>query len=306
MIVTTTYECPDLDGYGSSVAYAELLRAQGKDAMPLIFGEPHVEVQWIVRTFDIQTKFASCSNLGNLEIVLLDASDPAYLCGNIKPEQVIEVIDHRKLNKASKFSNANIQIETVGAAATLVAEKFEEAGVEPLRESALLLCGGIISNTQNFTAVATDRDRKAFEWLSKFADMPDNFVNSMFLAKSDLSGGRLYKTLIGDSKVLVIRGKVVGTAQLEIIGAENLIGNRCNEIEETARKIKSENNTDYMFANIKDLSLGESYILCVDDQTAELLSQMDGVEWSGRIGRSKVMTMRKQITSWIDEKLSRS
>ena len=31
MIVTTTYHGPDLDGYSSAVAYAELLRLQGKE-----------------------------------------------------------------------------------------------------------------------------------------------------------------------------------------------------------------------------------------------------------------------------------
>ena len=71
----------------------------------------------------------------------------------------IEVVDHRAVNEADKFQNAKIQIEMVGSAATLIAEKFLHATTSTSPESAALLYSAIISNTINFQAnVTTDRD----------------------------------------------------------------------------------------------------------------------------------------------------
>lgn len=215
-IITTTYEGPDMDGYGSAVAYAELLRAQGKDATPRIWGTPQLEVRWLLENFGFD-QVSSIDETDDSDVVLLDASEPGDLSGSITVDQVIEIIDHRKLHQAEKFINAKAQIEPVGAAATLVAERFKKAEFEPSKESALLLYAGIISNTQNFLGIATDRDREMAEWLKEVSDAPLDLVRQMFLAKSDLSGSKLKETLYGDSKILNINGKVVGTLQLEII-----------------------------------------------------------------------------------------
>lgn len=301
-IICTTYASPDLDGYGCSVAYAELLRAQGEDAEARIWGRPQLEVQWLLEEFKIEPAMGPVERT-EAKIVVLDTSDPTSLPEPISPDQVIEVIDHRKLHSAHLFENAEVQIEMVGAAATLVAERFRDADVDPSRESALLLYGGIISNTQNFQGSFTKRDTEMAEWLKELSEAPDTLVRDMFLAKSDLSGDRLRQALIGDSKVLPIQGKVVGTAQLEIIGVDELIATRRSEIEEVLNEIKDENKCDLMFLNLKDLDSGIGTIFCIDDATCELLQKMPNVEWDGRLGKSSKFTLRKQITAWMDENL---
>ena len=69
MTITTTYEGPDLDGYSCAVAYAELLRAQGKEAKAAIFGEPQLEVQWILSKFGI-SPIGPISPIGSITAVL--------------------------------------------------------------------------------------------------------------------------------------------------------------------------------------------------------------------------------------------
>lgn len=300
-IVCTTYDGPDLDGYGCSVAYAELLRAQGKDAEAHIWGTPHLEVQWLLNEYDLEQ--VSDDADPNAKVVLLDTSDPESLQGRYPADQVIEVIDHRKLHFAEKFTNAKIQIELVGAAATLVAERFKEANITPSKESAILLYGGILSNTQNFSGTATDRDREMAKWLKEVSGAPDDFAQRMFLAKSDLSGSKLQETLIGDSKALKIKDKIVGTLQLEIIGIDDLIKTRRDEIETELTRMKNDHNCDYAFVNMKDLDSGISSILCADDETRELLGKAPGIKWDGRLGKSSTFTLRKQITAWINENL---
>ena len=60
------------------------------------------------------------------------------------------------------------KIEEVGAAATLVAEKYKLFNYEISRNAAILLYYGIISNTVNLNSkITTDRDRKMVEWFKK-------------------------------------------------------------------------------------------------------------------------------------------
>ena len=307
MIITTTYEGPDLDGYSSAVAYAELLRLQGKEAQPYVVGEPQIEVQWLLEEFDIKPEFASIESLVGSQVVLLDASSLKDIPEPLKVEQIIEIIDHRKIHEAEKFTNAKSQIDLIGAAATIVAERFQEAGLEPSRQSAFLLYGGIISNTQNLTSAATtNRDREAFKWLKEISKAPEDLVRNMFVAKSDLSGGRLEKALISDSKIPAIAGKIVGTMQLEIIDAEKLVNSRAEDIKQTMTIFAQENSVDFMFTNIKDLISGESFLFCIDQRTRELLSKIGDITWENFVGRSIHVVNRKWILSHIDEILSKA
>ncbi len=302
-IVTTTYICPDLDGYSCAVAYAELLRAQGKQAQAHIWGEPQLEVEWLLETFHLPAALGSIAD-PTVHVIFLDARSPKHLPSPLEPDQVIEIIDHHPKLEEDVFRNATVQIEMVSAAATLVTERFQKAGITPSKESALFLFGGIISNSQNYL-YATDRDRATGAWMQEISGAPEDFVHQLFAAKSDLTGSKLVSCLSTDTKMFTIKGKKVGTTQLEVIGVRKLIDTRRGEIEEVLQKIKQDSASEYTFTNMKDLESGLSYILCVDEQTLDLLKKLPDVKWHGRLGESKTLTFRKQINVWIDEKLSR-
>jgi manganese-dependent inorganic pyrophosphatase len=218
------------------------------------------------------------------------------------PDQVVEVIDHHPKLDDSLFKNAIIQIEPVGAAATLVAERFVSAEIVPSKESALLLYAGILSNTQNYMQ-STDRDKAMGAWLKEISGAPDDLGRQLFRAKSDLSGSKLAKHLSTDTKIFTIQGKKIGTTQLEIIDVKKFIESRRSEIENALQMIKQDDQCGYTFANMQDLEIVVSYILCADQETFDLLQTMPGVTWDGWLGESKKLTLRKQITAWIDEHL---
>jgi manganese-dependent inorganic pyrophosphatase len=288
--ITTTYKNPDLDGYGSAMAYAEFLRAKGKDATAHIWGTPHLEVQWLLDTFKLPNAKGQTDDITS-EVILLDASSPEDLPKPLQAKQVIEIIDHRKVNDVNAFPNATSQIELVGASATLVAERFKKANLEPSKESALFLYGAIISNTENFTGIFTDRDKEMASWLKQISNAPDDLAQQMFIAKSDLSGNRLREMLFGDLKVIVIQGKTFAIGQIEIIGVDELLKNRREEITDIMREIQKTNNSDFTFVNFKDLEKVSSKNLCLDEKTTELLKDLPDLKF------------RKHIIAWIQEKL---
>lgn len=240
------------------------------------------------------------------EVVLIDTSDLNAIEGNIEIEKVIEIIDHRTIHEAEKFPNAKVQIELVGSAATLVAEKFIEKNIEISYKSAVLLLSAIISNTLNFKGgVTTDRDKKVAEYLNNIAKLPDNFSKELFEAKSDLSGEKLSKTILGDLATYDIANKKFSIAQIEMIGAEELIKNRLDEILDILNKTKKENNLDFIFLSAIDLEKEKVYIITDDENTKELVKKILQIDFIGNIAIKDELIMRKQISPLLKKELEK-
>lgn len=303
-ILVTCYVNPDLDGVAGAIAYAEFLQKTGKNVIAGIIGEPHDEVKYILDRFNFPYP-QSISNANEFdEVILVDASDLNGIEGKIAPEKVIEIIDHRKIHEADKFPNAKVQIELVGAAASLVAEKFMETDTPISKESAVLLYGAVISNTLNFKGgVTTDRDRKVAEFLNKTAQLPDTFWKELFEAKSDLSGAKLAERIEGDFAWFVMGGKKLGIAQLEIIGARKLVTERDQDIVKVLNKIKNEMGLDYIFQNTIELEDSRNFFVTEDEETKHLLEKVLDVKFEGSITERPNLIMRKQIVPLLKQEL---
>ena len=189
-ILVTGGEEPDIDAAACAYAYAELLRHEGKDALAVSFGRPHIEAEFVFDFLKIPGLAKGDAEVKECkEVILVDASELHVISPAIDPKKVIQIIDHRKSNDAHKFPNAKVQIELVGAAATLIAEKFFAKKQTPSREAAVLLYSAIVSNTINFKAnLTTDRDRKMANWLKPLCGIPENYIHQMFEHKSAFKG----------------------------------------------------------------------------------------------------------------------
>ena len=303
-ILVTCYVNPDLDGVAGAIAYGEFLQKTGKNAVVGIIGEPHNEAKYILDRFGF--KYPSMiENADNFdEVILVDASDLNGLEGKISAEKVIEIIDHRKVHEADKFPKAKAQIELVGAAATLVAEKFMQNNIDISKESATLVYGAIISNTLNFKgSVTTDRDKEAATWLNKVAKLPEDFWKDLFIAKSDLSGNKLAQRIEGDFAWFVMGDKKVGIAQVEMIGAKKLVNERNGEIIQVLEKIKKEMSLDFIFQNTIELENTKNFFVAQDSGTKKLLEKVLNVQFAGVVAERPNLIMRKQIVPLLKEEL---
>jgi len=303
-ILVTCYVNPDLDGVASAVAYAEYLQKKNQDVIAGIIGEMHEEVKFILNRFDLLApkKFNKIDKFE--KIILVDSSELNGLAGKISPEKVIEIIDHRKINEAEKFPNAKVQIELVGAAATLVAEKFMKESKEISKQSAMLLYGAIISNTLNFKAsVTTDRDKAAADWLNLKLKLPKNFWRELFSAKSDLSGKKLKERLDGDLAWFTLGNKKISIAQIEIMGIKKLINERELEIIKELKRIKKKSKLDYIFLNAIELEYLYNMIVAFEDETKKILEEVLSVKFIGNVAKRQELIMRKQIIPLLKKRL---
>ncbi|MCX6797891.1 MAG: DHH family phosphoesterase [Candidatus Falkowbacteria bacterium] len=306
-ILITGYVNPDLDGTAGMIGYAEFLSKTGKNTVAGVIGEPHEEAKYILDRFNIPYPLLLANANDYDEIVLVDASDLNGLEGKIDPNKIIEIIDHRQAHETDKFPNAKAQIEMVGAAATLIAEKFIKNNLEISKNAAILIYGAIISNTLNFKgSVTTDRDKAAAEWLNKTARLPENFWQELFSAKSDLTGEKLAERIEGDFAWFVLGDKNVGIAQIEIIGADKLISERGEEIIKILDKIKDEMQLDYIFQNTIELLDCKNYLVANDEKTKKLLEKILDIHFVGISAVRPNLIMRKQIIPLLKVELEKN
>lgn len=305
-IIVTSYPNPDLDGTASAIAYAEFLHQQSSNAVAAVFGTPHREAQFVLKTFHIVEPYSAEKLLtADGRVVLVDASDRLNISSQIVTEQVIEVIDHRKVHEAEKFPRATIQIELVGSCATLIAEKFSKKEVAISQASATLLYAAIISNTVNFQAnVTTGRDRTMADWLKEKISVPDDFIHQMFRDKSQMTKP-LKEVLDDDLAVFEMARRRVGIAQLEIIEADQLLRSRREELEKALWDIKEERALDYIFLTAIDIELVKNIFLVIDPASEALVARSLAISFQDQMAVKDKITMRKTIVPLIKEALEK-
>ena len=189
MKVVMSYNEPDLDGVSCMYAYSELLNNQGEDANYFIWNSPKKEVQIVCDIFGIEIKGLKESELSdNCEFIAVDLNGKDQMHDIVTVDKLVEIIDHHGLSKwlPSYTSIQRVQIDRLGAAATIVTERFRTLGIIPSRESAILLYYGIISNSINLKASITNsRDIEACKWLKSICkEISDEKVKEIFIKKS--------------------------------------------------------------------------------------------------------------------------
>lgn len=306
-IIITAYENPDLDGTASAYAYAEFLnKIFDKKAIPAFFGKPHKEAMFVLKKIGFEN-FNKAEDLFSKEkkFILVDSSDLNGISEKISPDQVIEVIDHRKIHQAEVFNNAKIQIELVGAAATLVAEKFYQNNLDISESSAVLLYTAIISNTINFKAkITTDRDIKMTNWLKTKINIDDDFIHEMFVFKSQLDES-LLQTMKNYLAFFNFFNKKIAIAQLEFVDLENFINNNLLEIKDCLEQIKKENNSDYCFLTAIDIEKGYNFFVALDEQTKNMLENIFDIKFTNDNYRREGIIMRKEIVPLLKNYLEK-
>lgn len=296
-IIVTSYSQPDLDGYACAVAYTEFLNKTGKEAVTRIFGIPHIEARHLLEKYNFHFEEDHDTSLDS--VVLVDASELRDLDTVIKPENIVEIIDHRRFNDAELFKNAKIQIELVGSAATLIAEKFHLNGIDISVPAATMLYGAIVSNTLNFRAkVTTERDRHMAEWLNSKLGLTSDFVDDMFRAKSNVAGDQLGEAIDADFAWFDFGGvgNKIGYAQLEIIDARPLVATRKEELLNLLNDLKSKEQVDHIFISFIDLGEGCNIFVTDDQHLQSVLAEVLKISFEGNVATRPEYIMRKEVT----------
>lgn len=294
MIVLTSYKNPDIDGIAGMYSLKELYNILGINCNYYIFGKPQYEVDIVCKKYNIQLSNIKEFNK-NDKFILLDCNDLTNVSKKIKSENVIKVIDHHNTSlKTNDLKNAKMNIQQVGAMATLIVEKFIKNNIKISQNSAILLYHAIASNTINLKApVTTNRDKKAFKYLEMLYPniINKNCINKVFQKKSDIKN--IQRTVLSDLKIY--ENNIV-IAQLEITNIENFVLTNLDELKKTLAIISKNHNTNNVVLNIIDILKGFNIILFLEEtnQIRKLIKNNRFKSFNNAI-KTKNIIMRKDI-----------
>ncbi|MBR2703952.1 MAG: DHH family phosphoesterase [Clostridia bacterium] len=301
--VMTTYVCPDVDGIGAMYAYAELLRKNGEDAGYYYEGKLKKEAEIILNLFNIKLSPFDLVEEDD-DIIMIDNNELNFLPKCIKKEKIVEIIDHHvRCNWIDEFPNIKCQIEFIGAAATLVAERYKSTGKIPSREAAILMYYGIISNTMNLKIkMTTNRDIEMAEWLKSLVpEINDNITRAIFIKKSEIGDNLEEEMEIGFKNRFVTIKWSIG--QLEVANADEFIEKYYKDIQEIMDRVSKENDIDYISTNVMDVLNGYNVLIAGNERTKEMIEEnFDDLRFENMKAKSEKFYSRKEIVRVIAEK----
>lgn len=297
--IVTSYIKPDIDGISSMYAYAELLRKMGDNAEYYYEGQARKEVQIVLETYGIELKTTS-QIFSDDEVILVDTNGLRDLPKAINANQIKEVIDHHRMNEwLSKQKDIKIQIEMIGAAATLVAERFKNNNIDISRESAILLYNGIISNTMNLKiSMTTQKDKEMAHWLKqKYPEITEEKTRAIFIKKSEITDRLREEMEVEFKDEFITISWSMG--QLEIANVEEFLNSNEEKVRAILKKVKDENNVDYISVNCMDIINGYTIILAENEATANIISDAINVKFINLKAKIDKLVSRKEIIKII-------
>jgi inorganic pyrophosphatase/exopolyphosphatase len=295
-IVTAGEKYADIDVLACAVAYAELLRLEGKDAVAVVSKDFQASITPSVLAWGGVYETTYEAREGD-DFILVDVSEPGFVASFVDHARVREVYDHRLFGYEEHWrtvANAGLHIEAVGSCATLIWEQVVARGFADVlsQPSTRLLFAAIVSNSLDLHALVTnDRDRRAYADLQMRSELPTTWVAAYFAEQEQEVMQDVEKLLSNDTKVLSVNAGTIAIGQLELWDANVFVAQHAQEMEQAMRLAGSET----WFVTIASISEGKNYLFTTDAKTKTLVEHTLSVHFDGDIACTEMLMMRKEI-----------
>jgi manganese-dependent inorganic pyrophosphatase len=161
-------------------------------------------------------------------VLLVDHAEQAQSVAGVEEAEIVEILDHHHIGSIETHVPVAATFDPVGSTATLVVERYRQAGMEPVRSTAMMLLGAALSDTVILNSpTTTERDHTVIEYLERVLDVDaTDFGREMFERTSDVSQVAAEEILARDAKEYeVAGGRTLSIAQIETVG-ESLLGRK--------------------------------------------------------------------------------
>ncbi len=300
MLYIFGHKAPDTDTVCSAIAYAYLKRKLGEEAEVFILGEPNSETKFVLEKFGIETP-KIIENVEGKDVILLDHNEFSQTADGIENANIVEIIDHHKMN----FSwDKPITIITLpwGSTASIITKLYEYHGIEIPKEIAGCLLSAILSDTVIFKSpTTTEIDKEFAEKLAKIAEIEDieQYGIEMFKAKSKIGEKTAEEILKVDTKLFDFSGKKVRISQIEVIDDSEVL-KRKEELIEEMKKIREEENLFGIVLLVTDIMKEGSTMIVISDDI-EPFEKAFEVKFEDNSAWVKVMSRKKEVVPPLEK-----
>lgn len=206
------HKSPDTDTVCSAIVYAGI-----KGYTPARPGELNEETAYVLDYFKVPVPML-LEDAGGKKLVLVDHNEPAQVVNGGDQAEIIEVLDHHKMNFVCN-TPIYVHVEPVGSTATIIAKQYMDK-IKANPTWAGLLLAAILSDTVVFKSpTTTEEDKQVATELAKIAGIADiqAFGIEIKKAKASIKGKPIADVVHVDFKDFNFGGQKVGIGQTEVV-----------------------------------------------------------------------------------------
>jgi manganese-dependent inorganic pyrophosphatase len=228
-------------------------------------------------------------------LVLVDHAETAQSAVGIGQAEILEILDHHHIGSIETRVPVTATFDPVGSTATLVVERFRQAGMEPSRSTAAMLLGAVLSDTVILNSpTTTDRDHAVVDYLERVLALDaQELGREMFESTADVSDLSADQIVSQDAKRYQVRGdQEICIAQIEVVG-DALLERKDELLEALERERESKGLALYTLM-ITDVVAQGTEMLVAGDVSAVARS-FDVEASDSTIDLPGVMSRKKQV-----------
>jgi manganese-dependent inorganic pyrophosphatase len=228
-------------------------------------------------------------------VLLVDHAERGQSVPGIEEAEIVEILDHHHIGSIETKLPVMAIFDPVGSTATLVTERFRQAGVEPQDSTATMLLGAIVSDTVLLTSpTTTKRDGIAAGYLEELIGVDAvAFGREMFERSSDVARVSAADLVTRDLKEYEVDGgRALSVAQIETVGGA--VQERADELLKAAEEHR-ERSGHLLFALMLTDILARDTLLLVAGDGAIAERAFDKQAVDGAIELPGVMSRKKQV-----------
>ncbi len=216
-------------------------------------------------------------NLQKRRIILVDHNEATQAVEGFDQAEILEIIDHHRIGSLETSGPVYFRNQPVGCTATIVAQMYDENGVEIPPKTAGLLLAAILSDTLVFRSpTCTPLDEATAKRLAKTAGVEINeFASEMFEAGEKLDGKTPEEVFLQDFKVFMCGDIRFGVAQGSYMTRKNLLAAE-NLLRPYLEEARNKQNVEDIYMLLTDVPKEESVVISSGRYAAEVLA--DGFE----------------------------
>ena len=188
-------------------------------------------------------------NLKNKKVILVDHNEFSQSVRAVEKAQILEVVDHHRINDFSTTQPVSFRNEIVGSTATIIATMFRENQIPLPANLAGLLLGALLSDTLMFQSpTTTQKDHETADILAALAGLDiDAFGHEMFAVQADTAGRSVSDLMNQDVKVYEIHSIRVMISQVMVSSVKE-IQNNADLIQRQMNEYAEQKGADLLIA----------------------------------------------------------
>lgn len=243
-------------------------------------------------------------NHKNKKIILVDHNEFSQSVRNVEKAQILEVIDHHRINDFATSQPVSFRNEIIGSTATIVATMFRENQIPIPANLAGILLGAILSDTLIFQSPTTTRkDIDTANILAALADVDiDTFAKEMFTASAGALKQSIYEMMVQDIKFYDINGVRTMISQMIVPSIESM-RSRDIEIQRDMNRLYEKKELDLLVVCFTSVLEDGSIFYAVGEKADRILDVYPDTDGIAHTLQKGVFSRKTQIVPAVIEAL---